>query len=56
LAYVWKEETRVPGSQFLLGGVKGKGVDWDLVKTLAVEGRFSEIDSGIMLRFDMIGR
>jgi len=56
LAYVWKEDTRVAGTQFLLGTVKGKGVDWDLVKTLAVEGRFSEIDSGVMLRYERIGR
>jgi len=56
LAYVWKEETSVPGTRFCLGDVKGKGVDWDTVKTLAIEGRFSEIDSGVMLRCVVCGR
>lgn len=56
LAYVWKEESSVPGTRFCLGSVKGKGVDWDEVKTLAVAGRFSEIDSGVMLRCATCGR
>lgn len=55
LDYVWKDETSIPGTRFCLGEVK-KGVDWDQVKTLAVEGRFSEIDSGVMLRCVVCGR
>jgi hypothetical protein len=54
LEYVWKEETAIPGTRFLLGEVK-KGVDWDMVKTLAVSGRFSEIESGVMLRYHTLG-
>jgi len=56
LAYVWKEATRVPGTQFLLGGVKNKGVDWAEVKALAVAGQFSMIDPGVMLRCVTCGR
>lgn len=56
LAYVHKEETSVPGTRFELGQVKSKGVDWDAVKTLAVQGQFSEIDSGVMLRCVVCGR
>jgi len=56
LDYVWKEDTSVPGTRFSLGTVKGKGVDWELTKTLAVEGRFSEIDAGVMLRCVSCGR
>ena len=50
LSYVWKEETAVPGTRFSLGTTKEKGVDWDLVKTQAIAGQFSDIDAGVMLR------
>ena len=51
-SYVHKEETAVPGTRFLLGRDKTKGpVDWDEVKTKAVEGKFEEIDPGVMIRY-----
>lgn len=55
LAYVWKEETSIAGTRFSLGLSKSKGVDWEEVKTLAVAGKFSEIDPGVMLRCGCCG-
>jgi len=56
--YVWKEETRVPGTQFQLGQVKAAAhkVDWDKTLELATKGHFSEIESGVMLRCVACGR
>jgi len=58
LAYVWKEETRVPGTQFQLGEVKAPAskTDWEDVLNKAKAGCFSEIESGVMLRCVVCGR
>ena len=45
VAYVWKESTRVSGTQFEFGGKpfqRGSPVDWECVRTLAMSG---ELDS-----------
>jgi hypothetical protein len=50
LEYVWKEETSISGTRFSLGLPSSKGVDWEEVKKLAVAGKFSDIEPGVMLR------
>lgn len=52
--YVWKEETRVEGSQFQKGTPifnRNNKHDWDTIKQLAKEGRMEEVPSDIYLRF-----
>lgn len=52
-AYVWKEETRVAGTQFKAGvkGVKRNAPDdWDVVKKAAKEGRLDDIPADIYVR------
>lgn len=52
--YVWKEDTRVEGSQFEKGSPifnRNKKHDWDRIKDLAKEGRMEEVPSDIFLRF-----
>lgn len=51
-AYVWKEETRVAGSQFELGQKPHKRnskVDWQLVKEKAISGNLEEIDPQVYI-------
>lgn len=51
--YVWKEETRVEGTQFEFGIRKLKrnsSTDWDTVRTLAKTGNFDDIPSDIFIR------
>lgn len=55
--YVHKEETSVPGTRFEMGLPSKTGpVDWELVKTQAVEGKFGEIEPGVMMRCVTCGR
>lgn len=52
-AYVWKEETRVDGTQFELGAKPFKRNcpdDWDAVKRLAKEGRLDELPAAIFVQ------
>lgn len=54
IAYVWKEQTRVPGSQFEYGEFPHKRnskTDWESVKELAVANRIDEIPSDIQIRY-----
>lgn len=40
--YVWKEDTRIPGTQFEFGDLpvrRNSQIDWDSIKTSAVEGK-----------------
>jgi len=56
-AYVHKDATSVPGTRFSLGLPCKKGpVDWDLVKSQAVEGKFEDIEPGVMMRCVTCGR
>lgn len=51
--YVWKEDTRVPGTQFELGVKplrRNKSTDWDRVWTSATAGDFLAIPSDIRVR------
>lgn len=51
--YVWKEDTRVAGTQFELGIQpvnRAKAEDWDQVWNLAVAGRILDIPSDIRIR------
>lgn len=51
--YVWKEETRVAGTQFELGAKpiqRGRTVDWELIRTNAREGRLDDIPGDIYCR------
>lgn len=52
-AYVWKEETRVPGSQFELGEKahrRNSAVDWKLVKEKAKNGLIDEVDPQVYIQ------
>lgn len=52
--YVWKEETRVEGTQFEIGRKaikRGNQVDWDRVLNLAKGGTLDEIPSDILVRY-----
>jgi len=52
-AYVWKDDTRVDGTQFELGERKirrNSPPDWGLVRTAAVEGRLADIPADIYVR------
>lgn len=51
--YVWKEETRVEGTQFELGCKPirlNSSTDWDQVWTAAVAGEIDTIPSGVRIR------
>lgn len=51
--YVWKEATRVAGTQFELGGrpmQRNKPADWDQVWLAATEGRITDIPADIRVR------
>lgn len=48
--YVWKEETRVPNTQFELGEKpfkRNSKEDWDKIKLLAQEGKLDQIDAQV---------
>lgn len=52
-AYVWKEETRVAGTQFELGTKpfrRNNADDWATVKLAAKEGRLDDIEPDIFVR------
>lgn len=52
-AYVWKEETRVEGTQFELGRKpvnRAKQADWDRIWNSAKEGKIEEIPADIRIR------
>lgn len=52
LEYVWKEDTRVQGTQFELGMIPMKRnckTDWERVKALAKEGKLEEIDANVYI-------
>lgn len=52
-AYVWKEETRVDGTQFELGNKpvrRNNGDDWEAVRSAAKEGRFDDIPPDIFVK------
>lgn len=51
--YVWKEETRVEGTQFEFGKKKVQRScvkDWDVIKASAMEGNFDTIPADIYVR------
>lgn len=51
-AYVWKEDTRVDGTQFELGRKplrRNNERDWEKVRTLAKEGKLDEIPADIFV-------
>jgi len=51
--YVWKEDTRVEGTQFKLGTKalkRNSETDWDQVRQYAKEGKLEEIPSDIYIR------
>ena len=52
LEYVWKEDTRVAGTQFEMGALKHKRNskrDWDSIWDLAKQGQFEDIDKSVMV-------
>lgn len=52
-AYVWKEETRIPGTQFELGSKplsRARKEDWSLILQSAKDGKFEEIPGDILIR------
>lgn len=53
-AYVWKEDTRIEGTQFDLGVKpirRNNLADWDNVRQLARENRLDEVESSIYIRY-----
>jgi len=51
--YVWKEDTRVPGTQFELGELpfnRAKRTDWDLVVAKAKSDNIDDIPCDVMVR------
>lgn len=51
--YVWKEDSRIAGTQFELGTKKVRrniAKDWDAVKSAAIAGRLDDIPSDIFVR------
>lgn len=52
-AYVWKEESRIDGTQFELGQQPTKRNskrDWDLIKQQVIEGKLEEVPSDLFVR------
>lgn len=53
-AYVWKEETRVPGTQFELGERmfrRNSATDWDAVRRNATANDFEAIPADVYIRY-----
>jgi len=53
LEYVWKEDTRVDGTQFELGEIplnRANSTDWDAIKRNAKRGRLDDIPGDIFVR------
>jgi len=52
--YVWKEDTRIPGTQFDLGSKpfnRGRTADWDVIRAKAIEGNnLMDIPADIYVR------
>lgn len=51
--YVWKEDTRIDGTQFELGRrpiSRGRSTDWDAIRAQAIQGDLSEVPSDIYVR------
>ena len=51
--YVWKEDTRVAGTQFELGRKpvnRNSSTDWEAVKSAARDGRLDDIPAGIFVQ------
>jgi len=51
--YVWKEDTRVAGSQFEYGTLacrRNEPADWESIKRLAIEGNLEEVPPDIFVR------
>lgn len=52
--YVWKEDTRVEGTQFELGELpfrRNVATDWDKVRDLAKSGRLDDIPADVHVRY-----
>lgn len=52
--YVWKEDTRVDGSQFEFGRLafkRNSRTDWDAVRALALAGSFNDIPADVYIRY-----
>lgn len=51
--YVWKEETRVPGTQFELGErplSRARATDWESIRQLAIQGNLDQIPADVFVR------
>lgn len=52
--YVWKEDTRIPNTQFELGSKpmqRGDSKDWEAIRTCAIDGRLGDIASDVYIRY-----
>ena len=52
--YVWKEDTRVAGTQFELGAKpfrRNNATDWDTIKASAMSGELEHIPSDVFVRY-----
>jgi len=52
--YVWKEETRVPNTQFELGALplsKARAADWVAIRQSAISGNLEEIPADVYVRY-----
>jgi len=52
--YVWKEETRVAGTQFELGELplsRARPTDWVRIRELAIQGNLEEIPADVYVRY-----
>lgn len=52
--YVWKEDTRVPNTQFELGAIplhRGNSADWDAIRSAAQRGELATIPGDVYVRY-----